>query len=100
MMEEPVSISILKRAARDVCPPVLWRAARRLAPARAVVSAVSAVSAVTTSLGLPPFYPTGLRIVRTTAELDREIQKADQALARGGDDAYRQAMAEFRFVDL
>lgn len=81
-------LSVLKRAAREVCPPVLWRAARQLTRAQARADA----------LAPPPFYPAGLRIARTTEELDAEIARAERAAARG-DDAFRQAMAEFRFAD-
>ena len=83
-------LSLLKRAARDVCPPLLWRAARRLV------------------LPPPPAAPApagrrpgrGVRVVRTTAELDREIERAERAAERGGDDAYRQEMTEFRFAEM
>jgi SAM-dependent methyltransferase len=90
-------LSVLKRAAREVCPPVLWRTARRLLAARALAT-VAPIAAVASAIA-PLFYPGSARVVRTTEELDREIERADRAAARG-DDAFRQAMTEFRFADL
>lgn len=89
-----MSFTVFKRTVRDICPPVLWRVARRMVPRRAASWDVPPPPAVV------PDDPPSTRVIRTVEELDREIRRAEEAAARGGDDAYRRAMTEFRFADM
>lgn len=75
----------IKRLARELCPPVFWKAAGHFTGGRLSLLLGTALAGRLTR-----------RVVTTLEELDREIARADEA-ARVSDDALRAVLNSFCF---